>query len=37
VEGFESVARRYPQILQGLGGVEHHQIAQRDPFDPGIE
>jgi len=36
-EGFESVARRHPQIFQGFCSVEHHQLAQRGPFDPGIE
>ncbi|MGB2977115.1 MAG: hypothetical protein WBB78_01195 [Propionicimonas sp.] len=28
---------RHPQIFQRLGGVEYHQLAQRDPFDPRIE
>jgi hypothetical protein len=37
VEGFEPIARGYPQIVECLGGLKHHQLAERDPLDPGIK
>ena len=30
---FESVARRYAEIIEGLCGVQHVQLYQRSPLD----
>ena len=36
-QALESVTGRDPEVLQGLGGIEHDQLAERRAFDAWVE
>jgi len=37
LERLQSVARRNSEVVQGLCGVQHHQLAKGDPFKLGVD